>query len=144
MLLTRMNRSEHPLADFDPFASLSLFNELWPSSLIQSEAIYMPAMDVAETDKEYKVRLEAPGMSKEDIKVEFENSILTISGEKKQEEEERTEKTHRVERRYGAFTRSLRFSDVDQEKISATCKDGVLSVTVPKTGKALPKKISIE
>lgn len=145
MLLTKWEKNKHPLADMDPFGSLSLFDELWPSSFMtQGERPYTPAMDVAETDTAYKVRLETPGMEKDDIKIEFENNILTVSGEKKTEKEEKGEKTYRIERRYGSFCRSLRFADVEGDKINAAYKNGVLEVTVPKTAKALPRKISIE
>ena len=145
MLLKKWEKDQHPLADMDPYGALSLFDELWPSSfLTQGERPYTPAMDVAETDTAYKVRLETPGMEKADIKIEFENNILTISGEKRIEKEENDEKVYRVERRYGSFCRSLRFTDVEGDKISAAYKNGVLEVTAPKTQKALPKKINIE
>ena len=145
MLLTKWEKNKHPLADFEPFGALSLFDELWPSSLVASgERPYTPVMDVTETDTAYKVRLETPGMEKGDIKIEFENNILTISGEKKTEKEEKDEKVHRIERRYGSFCRSLRFSGVDGGKVSAAYKNGVLEVTAPKTEKVSPKRIDIE
>jgi len=144
MLLAKRNKGEHAIADFDPFSALSLFDELWPSSIMRAgEKPYMPEMDVTETDADYRIRLEAAGMDKKDFKIEFENGILTVSGEKKSEVEEKKEKVYRLERRYGAFSRSLRFTDVDGEKISAAYSNGVLEVTVPKTEKPQPKKIDI-
>ncbi len=145
MLLTKWEKNQHPLADMDPFGSLSLFDELWPSSFLAAgERPYTPAMDVVESDTDYKVRLETPGMEKDNIKIEFENNILTVSGEKRVEKEEKSEKLYRVERRYGSFCRSLRFTDVEGDKITAGYKNGVLEVTIPKTEKAQPRKISIE
>jgi HSP20 family protein len=145
MLLTKRDMNQHPLADMDPFGALSLFDELWPSSFLpMGDRPYSPALDVMETDTAYMVRVETPGMEKDDIKIEFEQNILTVSGEKKTEKEEKSEKYHRVERRYGSFCRSLRLTEVDGEKITAVYKNGVLEITVPKAEKAQPKKISIE
>ncbi|MBI5816342.1 MAG: Hsp20/alpha crystallin family protein [Nitrospinae bacterium] len=145
MLLARRDLKERPMADLDPFGALSLFGELWPASLFgPGDKPYSPAMDVTETEADYKVRLEVPGMDKNDIKIECDNNILTISGEKKRETEEKSEKIYRLERSYGAFARSLRFVGADTEKISASYSNGLLEVTVPKTQKAQPIKISVE
>jgi len=146
MLPIKRHRGESTLADFDPFGALSLLDEWWPTPFRREEegGLFVPAMDVSETDKEYKVRLEVPGMKKEDIKIEFEGNVLTLSGEKKSTTEEKGEKIYRVERRYGAFSRSLRFKDIDGEGIKANYKDGVLEVIVPKTEAAQPKRISVE
>lgn len=145
MLLAKREKNHHPLADMDPFGALSLFDELWPSSILATgERPYTPAMDVSETDTAYTVHLETPGMEKDDIKIEFENNILTVSGEKKTVKEEKDEKIHRIERCYGSFCRSLRFADVEGDKVSAGYKNGVLDITLPKTVKAQPRKISIE
>jgi HSP20 family protein len=100
-------------------------------------------MDVSETETEYKVRLETPGMEKKDVKVEIENGVLTISGEKQAGDERKDEKCYRGERRYGSFARALRFTDIDPEKVVANYKDGVLEVTVKKIEAAKPKKIDI-
>ena len=101
-------------------------------------------MDITETETEYKVAVEAPGVSKDEISIEFENGVLTISGEKKSSYDEKDEKSYRIERRYGAFTRSLRFRDVENDKITASHKDGVLAVVVPKSEAAQPRKIAVE
>lgn len=145
MLLAKREKDHHPLADMDPFGALSLFDELWPSSFLpMGDRPYDPALDVMETDTAYTVRVETPGMEKGDIKVEFEKNILTVSGEKKTEKEEKGEKYHRVERRYGFFCRSLRLTEVNGDNITAGYKNGVLEITVPKTEKAQPRKIVIE
>jgi HSP20 family protein len=143
MLLEKRNRAGHPLADFDPFSALSLLDGMWPTMREETNNTFLPAMDVGENEKEYLVRVEIPGMEKEDISIEFENNILTLTGEKKEETEKKEERFYRVERRYGAFTRSLRFKDVDTDHIGASYENGVLTVTVPKTVKAPPKKIEI-
>jgi len=132
------------LADFDPFGALSLFDEMWPSHFEAEERQYVPAMDVSETDTEYRIRLEVPGMEKDDIKIEYENNVLTLSGEKKTSVEKKDEKVYRMERRYGAFTRSLRFKDIDSDKITASYKNGVLEITAPKTEVSKPKRIDIK
>jgi HSP20 family protein len=141
MTLVKRNRS---LADLDPYGAFSLLDQFWPgTSLATEDRSFAPSMDVTETEKEYKVTLETPGVKKEDISIEYEGGILTISGEKRQTHEEKGEKVYRIERRYGGFTRSLRFKDIDAEKIGAAFNDGVLEVTVPKSETAQPRKISV-
>lgn len=141
MTLVKRNRDE--IANYDPFSALSLFDDFWPYPLTE-ERSFTPAMDVTETDKEYKIEIEAPGVTKDDISIEFEEGVLTISGEKKVTHEVEGKKSHRIERRYGAFTRSLRFSDAEGDNIGASYADGVLTVTIPKIEKAQPRKIAVE
>jgi len=143
MLLTKWKKGDNSLADLDPMSPLSLFDELWPSAMLENGRPFSPPMDVSETDNEYHVRVEIPGMEKDDISIEFENNVLTLSGEKQTTNEEKNEKVYRVERRYGSFLRSLRFADVDSEKVQATFKNGVLEIDLPKTELAKPKKIDI-
>lgn len=143
MLLAKREKKNFPIADFDPFGALSLFDELWPSSLFKEDAPFRPAMDVSETDKEYVVQLEVPGLGKDDIKIEYDKNILTLSGEKKYSSETKEGKTYRSEIRYGAFSRSLRFADVDADKISAAYNNGILEIKIPKTEAAKPKRINI-
>jgi HSP20 family protein len=97
-------------------------------------ADFTPAVDIAEKDKEYLVKVQLPGVKKDDVKVELLNGILTLTGERKYEKEEKSEKMHRVETAYGAFTRSFVVpEDVLAEKIAAEYKDGILTVRLPKT-----------
>lgn len=97
-------------------------------------ADFTPAVDISEKDKEYLVKAQLPGVGKEDVKVELLNGVLTLTGERKFEKEDKTEKTHRIESAYGAFTRSFTVpEDVLAEKIAADYKDGVLTVRLPKT-----------
>ena len=97
-------------------------------------ADFTPAVDISEKDKEYLVKAQLPGVRKDDVKVEFQNGVLTLSGERKFEKEEKDEKTHRIESAFGAFTRTFVVpEDVLTEKIAADFKDGILFVHLPKT-----------
>lgn len=95
---------------------------------------WAPVVDIAENDKEYVVKGELPGIKKEDVKVDVSNGVLTISGERKFERNEKGDKFHRIERSYGGFARSFVLpEDVIGEKIAAEFKDGVIAVRLPKT-----------
>jgi HSP20 family protein len=106
-----------------------------------------PAMDVAETDKAYEITAELPGMNESDVQVVASNGVLTIKGEKKDEKEEKKKDYYLSERRYGSFERRLQIPDgVDEDKIEATFKKGVLSVILPKKPEAQKpaKKIDVK
>ena len=105
---------------------------------------WVPVMDVSERQDEVVVKAEIPGMEKQDIKVSVKDDKLTISGEKKREEREEGENWHRVERTYGSFKRVLALPSVDNEKVEATYKDGVLEIRLPKLESAKPKEIPIK
>jgi HSP20 family protein len=105
-----------------------------------------PAVDVVEQDKAYEITAELPGMDESNIDVKFADGVLTIKGEKKEEKEERKKDQYLSERRYGSFQRTFRVPDgVDADQIAASFKNGVLSVTLPKTAQAVQseKKIPI-
>lgn len=105
----------------------------------------VPAMDVAERDHEYVVRAEMPGVKKDDININLENDVLTITAETRSETEEKEgDRILRQERRYGKYTRSLRLGEqVDEKKVKATYKDGVLELVLPKAEAVKPKKINV-
>src|SRR6184192_110422 len=108
-------------------------------------ADWMPLADITEDDKEYLIKAELPEMKKEDVKVTVENGVLTISGERKFEKEEKKRKYHRVERGYGTFMRSFALpDDADFNKVNAEFKSGVLTVHVPKSEQAKPKQIEVK
>jgi HSP20 family protein len=108
-------------------------------------ADWVPSVDVSETDGEYQIKAEIPDVKKEDVKVTVEDGVLTIQGERKQEKEEKGKKYHRVERSYGSFIRSFTLPDlVDEEKVKAEFKDGVLNLLLPKSEKAKPKAIEVK
>ncbi len=108
-------------------------------------ADWIPAVDISESEGEYLIQAELPGVKKEDIKVTLQESVLTIQGERKQEEEGKGRKYHRIERSYGTFMRSFTIPDsVDDSKVSAEFKDGLLYLHVPKSEKTKPKAIEVE
>jgi HSP20 family protein len=107
-------------------------------------ADWMPLADITEDEKEYLIKAELPELKKEDVKVTVENGVLTISGERKFEKEEKKKKYHRVERGYGTFVRSFTLpDDADGNKIKAEFKNGVLTVHLPKSEHAKPKQIEV-
>ncbi len=108
---------------------------------------FLPPADIVEHEKEYVVKLDLPEVKKEDVKVYFDDGVLTIKGERKVEKETKGETVHRTERFYGAFERSFVLpEDVDAKLIKAEAKDGVLSVVLPKlmTPKAKPTAITVQ
>ena len=106
---------------------------------------WSPRVDISETDKEFVIKAEIPDVKKDDVKVSVDNGVLTLKGERKQEKEEKGKKFHRVERYYGSFTRSFTLPDnVDETKIKASFKDGMLNLQIPKTAEAKPKAIEVK
>ena len=106
---------------------------------------WAPRVDIAETDRAFEIKAEIPEVNKEDVKVTVYNGVLTIQGERKQEKEEKGKKFHRVERNYGCFTRSFTLPDnVDETKISASFKDGMLNLQIQKTEEVKPKSIEVK
>ena len=108
-------------------------------------ASWTPAVDVAEQDNAFVVKMELPGVSKDDVKITMQENTLTVRGEKKQEKESKGSSIHRVERSYGAFQRSFTLpSSVKADKIDASYKDGILSVLLPKEEEAKPRLIDVK
>jgi len=106
---------------------------------------WLPNTDVVEENDKYLVKVELPGLDKKDVDIKVEDNILSISGERKEEKEEKETRYHRVERRYGSFVRSFRLPDtVNQNAIEASFKNGVLTVQLPKSEKAIPKAIEVK
>ena len=128
---------------WEPFRSIedvfgrmpSLFDR-WPRLLDangEARLEWSPSVDISETDTEYLIRAELPAVKKEDVHVTFDDGMLTLSGERTQKKEEKTEKFHRMESFYGKFSRSFSLPDnVDSAAIRAESKDGVLTIHVPK------------
>src|SRR5213076_3464916 len=105
---------------------------------------WTPLADITEDEKEYLIKAELPEMKKEDVKVTVENGVLTISGERKFEKEEKNKRYHRVERGYGSFVRTFALpDDADADKVKAAFKQGILEVHLPKNEKAKPKQIEV-
>jgi len=106
---------------------------------------WLPSIDVSETKSDLVIKAELPGMDPKDIDISMNNGFLTIKGEKKHEREEKDENYHLVERSYGSFTRSVRLlREVQSDKITASFKNGVLRVTLPKSEEAKKKEIKIK
>jgi len=140
--------------DFDrPFQEMGrLFDQFFGleetsySGLMGSQ--FVPSLDVHETDKEFQISVETPGMCEKDIDISISGDALIISGEKREERKEDSKGTYRLERRYGSFSRSIPLPEncVDADKAEASYKNGVLIVKLPKTGnyKDSVKKIPIQ
>jgi HSP20 family protein len=105
---------------------------------------WIPAMDLVETDEDFVLRADLPGLSEKDVNIELEDNVLTVSGERKSEHEERKEGYYRVERSSGAFSRSLTLPEgVNPEAIEASFDRGVLEVRIPKPEERKPRKVAI-
>jgi HSP20 family protein len=103
-----------------------------------------PAVDVVEKDKAYEITAELPGMEEKDIEVKFADGVLSVTGEKKEEKEEKKKDWYLSERRYGSFRRAFRVPEgVDADKIEATFKNGVLTVSLPKSPEAIKREKKI-
>ena len=144
---------------FDPFEDLSrlqhemnrLFDDTYstgPRTARRENAatqLWAPAVDVAEDANEIVLRSELPGVKQDDIDIELAHDTLTIRGEKKFEEEDKKGNYVRIERAYGTFQRSFNLSvPVDQDKINASFKDGVLTIRLPKSEATKPKKVLVK
>ncbi|MFN7064567.1 MAG: Hsp20/alpha crystallin family protein [Aquificaceae bacterium] len=135
---------------WSPFAEIErirrefdkLLEELMPREEV--EKVFTPAVDLYETDQELVVKVDLPGVKREDIEVSIRDNKLHIKGEKKEEKEEKTETCHRIERVYGKFERVLPLpTEVKIEKTKAEFKDGILEIRIPKAEGAKEKKIEI-
>jgi|ERR671937_443689 HSP20 family protein len=135
------------LARMDPFRDLRTvedeFDRLMGRAL--SRDTWMPALDVRESEDRFEVDVDLPGLNPEDVDVTFEDGMLTITGKRQFESEDKGHTWHRVERGFGTFARSIRLPQTaDPERIEATFDRGVLTVTVPKTEQARPKTIQVK
>ncbi len=121
------------------------FDDFQLPGVLNENGEWMPKIDVKETEAEFVINAEVPGMSKEDISITMTDGLLTLSGEKKHEHEEKKGDYHVMERRFGSFKRSFRLPEhVEAEKIDASYKDGVLTISIPKPETVQPKKIEIK
>jgi HSP20 family protein len=142
---------------WDPFGDVgTVFNRMmsgnfWPRLSIEGKGEgggmqWSPSADISETEKEYLIRAELPAVKKEDIQVTLDNGVITIKGERRQQQEDKNEKFHRVENFYGSFERSFSIPDnVKPDAISCDSKDGVLSVHIPKAevSEQKPQQIAV-
>jgi HSP20 family protein len=143
---------------FEPFRDLlslqermnRLFNESYRSQQSSEDdwalgGTWAPAVDIYEQDNNIVIKAELPGVDPKDVDIRLDNNVLTIQGERKFDNEVKKESYHRVERSYGAFTRSFTLPNtVDPNSIKAEFKEGVLRITLPKREEAKPKQIQIQ
>ena len=144
-------RYQNPeLATWSPFDRLSSLRDLMDSAFQLASLVpggsagWAPALDVHEDEENVTVRLEAAGMKSEDFDISLHEGALTVSGERKSQSEKREGESFRSERVFGAFRRTVSLpSPVTAEKVTATYKDGILTVVLPKAEEAKPKKIKV-
>ena len=106
---------------------------------------WIPAMDLVETDDHFVLKADLPGLNEGDVSIEVEDKVLTVSGERKSEHEDKREGYYRVERSFGSFRRTLTLPEgVDPEAVSATCDKGVLEVRIPKPEARKPRRVAIQ
>jgi HSP20 family protein len=116
----------------------------WDGDEMRPSGAWAPDIEIAETKEALTIRAEVPGMEPKDMQVTLENGVLTLRGEKRQEMEQKDERLYRSERHYGSFARSLRLpANVDASNVTASFKNGVLTVVMPKTPEARGKAIPI-
>src|SRR5690606_2008662 len=116
----------------------------WPRTFSEN-LVWSPAINVREDGEQVTVEAELPGVRPDDVDISVENGMLTISGEKRAEQEKKEANWHVVERRYGRFERSFTLArSVDVENIHATFDDGVLRITLPKREEAKPRRIRVD
>ena len=142
MAITRYSK---PNRDLFGTRFSDIIDEFFNDAVATRQSAFAPSIDISETDKQFIIEAELPGMEKKDINLNLENGRLTISGERKFEKAEDGKKFHRVETHYGSFTRSFQLPDnVDDNSVNATYKDGVLNVTIYKSEQKAGKKIQIK
>ncbi|HSC78107.1 MAG TPA: Hsp20/alpha crystallin family protein [Candidatus Acidoferrales bacterium] len=142
------------LTRWDPFRELTTLqdrmNRLFQEAPLPSnEALmttgFVPAVDVYEDEQAITVKMEIPGIEMKDLDVRLENNTLTVKGERKFEKEEKEENFHRIERRYGAFSRSFTLPNtIESEGVVADCENGLLKIRLPKKAEAKPKQIKVQ
>lgn len=129
----------------DPYSKSSDWPFRGGRDLNTTGADWAPRADITETDDAFSITAEVPGIKRDNVKINIEDHVLSIHGENKQEKEEKGKKFHRIERFYGSFNRSFSLPEnVNEDKIDAIFKDGVLTLTIPKTEVKKPKAIEIK
>ena len=154
MSLTRWETHWNPLREMEEIQNRlsSVFNSAFNRTAVRKEgeetltvSSWSPLVDILEDDKEYLLKAEIPEVSKGDLSVKVQDGVLTISGDRKFEKEDKNKRYHRVERVYGNFARGFSLpDDADEARVNAEFKDGVLLVHVGKAEKAKPKQIDIK
>ncbi|HKN37127.1 MAG TPA: Hsp20/alpha crystallin family protein [Terriglobales bacterium] len=140
---------------WDPFRDLNMLQDrmnrlfddagrTWRTDEPAATTSWSPSVDIFETEGEIVVKAELPGMDRKDIQLNLENNVLSLRGERKFQKETKDDNYHRIERSYGVFSRAFSIpATVDEERIRADYKDGVLKIVLPKKDQAKPKQIKI-
>jgi HSP20 family protein len=146
----RPARSLVPAAGRDIFQTLrdemeDLFGRFFTEGATDGGQVMRPSLDLSETDAAVQVRMDVPGMKAEDIDIEISGNMLRVSGQRKEEKEEKGKTWHRVERRYGSFARSVTLPcAVKENQAKAEYADGVLTLSIPKSEEAKTRHIKVE
>lgn len=132
-------------SDFDSVFKF-INDQLFGGSGEENEnVLWSPAADILENDKSYLLKLDLPGVEKDNVKISYKEGVLTISGERKNESEQKDGKCFRIERTFGGFTRSFTLPDlIKEDQITATFSNGTLSIEIPKAEEAKPIEIKIQ
>ena len=151
MSTTLTKREPRGLRPFEPLQSVRDEMEyLWSQLVGERPGGWLappkvPAMDLAETAASVEVRLDVPGFKADEIQVQLSNNVLTVSGEHAEEKKTDEKTYHRMERRFGSFSRSVALpSPVDEDKVDAQYRDGVLTLSMPKTQEAKSRRIKVK
>ena len=148
--ITTRKRQPHGFTWVEPFSRLrdmeSMLSTLWGNGEnTWTSDTMVPSVDLSETDKQIDVRMDIPGMKAEQIDIQINGNMLTVSGERKDEKEEKGRTFHRIERSEGSFSRTISLPcEVQENKVAAQYKDGVLNVSLPKAEAAKTHKITIK
>ena len=143
------------LTRWDPFnemlslreAMSQLFEDsvVAPGTLRREQGGFAPALDLSETEDGYRVEVAVPGLKPEDLQITFENNVLAIKGQLRQESEDKKRNYHRTERRYGSFQRTIALpSTVKADAIQAALSNGILQLDIPKAEEVKPRRITVQ
>ncbi len=149
-LLPRFAQAMAPVFSRDTFSGIQQdMDELWNRFRMEMDgdripAAWLPSVDLSESDDAIQVRVDVPGLKASEINVEVNGNILRISGEHKEEKKEKGRTYHRMERRVGSFSRTITLPDeVREEKVTAECQDGVLTISLPKSEAAKTQTVKV-
>lgn len=141
MTLIRHNR---PNADIFDKRFSDILDDFFKDAVSTRQNGFTPRTDIVETETGFELEVQLPGMKKEDINVNIENNVLSVSGERKFDEKQEGKKFHRVESRFGAFNRSVQLPDsIEPESVNASYNNGILSISIDKSKKKSSKEIKI-
>ena len=148
MKLKKVEPRNYWMSDMFPTNFNRLVNQFFDenvSEMSPSQAFFRPSTEIKETDDSFNVNISVPGIKKDEIKIELNNGVLEVSGERKTEKTENKEKYHLSEISYGKFTRRFQLPDnVDTDKIDASVEDGILRLSIPKLEEVKPRQIDVK